>query len=267
MVTFMKMGPLIAEGRTAEVFAWGSNEVLKLARESGPTTWVDREAKVAGAVADAGIPAPHVVGVVTVGDRRGIVMERVEGPTMLSLMTSRPWLLMKLSRLLAELQSQFHERTVPLLPLLGERLRDKITSTEHLTAELKATAIAAVNRLPDGDRVCHGDFHPDNIIMSDRGPIIIDWNTACAGNPLADVARTSLLLRLGSVPGFMARRRIIEALRGLAHSLYLRRYLKLNGNASVELKAWELPVAAARLNEDISEEREELQALVKRSKP
>ena len=103
--------------------------------------------------------------------------------------------------------------------------------------------------------------------MSDRGPIIIDWNTACAGNPLADVARTSLLLRLGSVPGFMARRWLIETLRGLAHSLYLKRYLKLNDNVSDEVLAWELPVAAARLNEDIPEEREGLLALVERSKP
>ena len=86
----MKMGPLIAEGRTAEVFAWGPNEVIKLARDSGTTSWMDSEAKVAGAVADAGIPAPRVVEVVTVDERRGIVMERVEGPTMLTLLTTRP---------------------------------------------------------------------------------------------------------------------------------------------------------------------------------
>ena len=265
MVALMKMGPLIAEGRTAEVFAWGSNEVLKLAREPGPTTWVDREAKVTMAIADAGIPAPRVIDVVTVCERRGIVMERVEGPTMLTLMTSKPWLLLKLSRTLAELQSQFHERAVPSLPPLNERLRDRITSTDHLIADMKAAALSALDRLPDGGAVCHGDFHPDTVIMSDGGPMIIDWNLACSGNPLADVARTSLLLRLGSVPGFMARRRIIEALRGLAHSLYLNRYLKLNGNVGDELRAWEHPVAAARLNEDIPEERARLLTLVRTS--
>lgn len=261
------MGPLIAEGRTAEVFAWGTHEVIKLARDSGPSTWVDREAQVAGAVADAGIPAPRVVDVLTVGDRRGIVMERVEGPTMMALMTSRPWLLLKLSRLLAELQSQFHERIVPSLPPLGEHLQVRIASTQHLTADSKAAALAAIEMLPDGSAVCHGDFHPDNVIMSDRGPVIIDWNDACAGNPLADVARTSLLLRIGEVPGFMARRRLIEALRGMLHSLYLGRYLRLNGNVNDELEAWEFPIAAARLSDDIPEEREKLLALAEMSSP
>ncbi len=264
----MKMGPLIAEGRAAEVFAWGTSEVLKLARDSGPTTWVDREAQVAGAVADAGIPAPRVVDIVTVGDRRGIVMERVEGPTMMTLLTSKPWLVLKLSRILAELQSQFHQRRVPSLPPLNERLRERITSTEHLTADMKAVALAAMKKQPHGGAVCHGDFHPDNVIMSDRGPMIIDWNDACAGNPLADVARTSLLFKIGEIPGFMARRRLIEALRDMAHSFYLNRYLKLNGNVSDELKAWELPVAAARLSEGIAEEeREELLSLVGASGP
>ena len=252
----------------AEVFAWGNDEVLKLAREPGATTWVDREALVAGAVADAGMPAPRVVDVVTVGDRRGIVMERVEGPTMLTLLTSRPWLLIKLSRLLAELQSQLHERTVASLPPLNEHLQGRIASSEHLTADMKAAAISVLEKLPGGGAVCHGDFHPDNVIMSERGPMIIDWNLACAGNPLSDVARTSLLLTLGEVPGFMARRRLIEAFRGLAHRLYLKRYMKLNVNVGDELKAWELPVAAARLSEDIedmSEERAKLLALVKSS--
>ena len=184
---------------------------------------------------------------------------------MMTLLTSKPWLVLKLSRLLAELQSRFHERNVPSLPPLDERLREKITSTEHLDADMKAAAVAAMLKLPGGGAVCHGDFHPGNVIMSDRGPMIIDWNTACTGNPLADVARTSLLLRIGEVPGFIARRRLIEALRGMAHSFYLNRYLKLNGDVGDELKAWSHPVAAARLGDDIPEERERLLALVSTS--
>lgn len=44
------------------------------------------------------------------------------------------------------------------------------------------------------------DFHPDNVLLAARGPVIIDWPDATRGQPLADVARTSLLLRLGGLP-------------------------------------------------------------------
>ncbi len=54
--------------------------------------------------------------------------------------------------------------------------------------------------LPDGDQVCHGDFHPDNIMLTPAGPRVIDWNNATSGNPLADIAWTSLILRMGEAP-------------------------------------------------------------------
>ena len=58
----------------------------------------------------------------------------------------------------------------------------------------------------------------------------------------------------------------MASVRGMAHSFYLKRYMKLNGNVSDELKAWRLPVAAARLGEDVlPEERERLLALVSTS--
>lgn len=45
--------------------------------------------------------------------------------------------------------------------------------------------------MPDGNQLCHGDFWGGNILMSPRGEVIIDWNRACYGNPLADLARTT----------------------------------------------------------------------------
>lgn len=48
--------------------------------------------------------------------------------------------------------------------------------------------------------MCHGDYHPGNIILSPRGPVVIGWITACHGNAVADVARTVLLFRIGALP-------------------------------------------------------------------
>ena len=47
------------------------------------------------------------------------------------------------------------------------------------------------------DKVCHGDFNPSNIIITDDGKAyIIDWAHATQGNASADAARTYLVFAL-----------------------------------------------------------------------
>ena len=41
-----------------------------------------------------------------------------------------------------------------------------------------------------GERLLHLDFHPDNVLLSRRGPVVIDWSNARAGEPALDVAMT-----------------------------------------------------------------------------
>jgi aminoglycoside phosphotransferase (APT) family kinase protein len=141
-------------------------------------------------------------------------------------------------------------------------LGSAIRRAEALPAHLKQAALQALERLPGGDALCHGDFHPDNVIMLPRGPVIIDWIAATSGNPLGDVARTSLLLRLGDLPPGMPGRKRIEAMRSRFHRTWLQRYLQLRPASRRELAAWELPVAAARLNEDIPGEQTTLLGMV-----
>ncbi len=134
-----------------------------------------------------------------------------------------------------------------------------------LPAPTKETVLKVLGQLPEGSAVCHGDLHPDQIIMSLRGPIIIDWIDATQGNPLADVARTSLILQTGKVPSFIAGRWLINRFRGLFHSIYLRSYLQLRPASREQIAAWQLPVTAARLTEDIPEEKDHLLALIEAS--
>ncbi len=197
MASAMQLGVPFARGRTAEVFTWKDGHVLKLFYDWVPPTWVETEARASRAVCEAGLPAPAVEGVVEADGRHGIVFERVEGPSMLAEWKSKPWVLARSARQLAELHTAIHALPGAGLPAYRERLEGGIRGAQMLTAHLKDAALSALARLPDGDALCHGDFHPDNVIVTARGPIIIDWMTAVRGNPLADVARTSLLLRLG----------------------------------------------------------------------
>jgi len=254
-------GPLIARGRTAEVFAWGDKQVLKLFLEGWPPGDAEREARSTQAVYDAGLPAPTVEGIVEVDGRKGIVFERVEGPSMLAELTSKPWKLVKLARLLAELQAQMHSCELPELLSQRSKLERDIQRAEVLPSNTKEAVLKVLEQLPDGNAVCHSDFHPDNIIMSSRGPIIIDWTDATRGNSMGDLARTWLLLRLAEVPSFIAMRWLINSIRALFYSIYWKRYRQLRPVFQEEMEAWQLPVMAVRLRENIPEERQRLLAL------
>ena len=261
----MTKGVLIGRGRTAEVYAWGNDRALKLYYEGWPADEAEREARQARVVYESGAAAPAVEGVVTVDGRHGVVYERVDGPSLLNKTTAQPWTLIHSAHVLAELHAQMHTRRVSGLPSQRTRLEEKIQAAHPLSATMKQAALEALTRLPDHDVLCHGDFHPDNIIMSQRGPIIIDWSDATRGNPLVDAARTSLLLRLGAIPPGTPGGWLIETGRALFHHLYVRRYLQLWPAPRQQLIALQLPMAAARLGEGIDEEKQPLLTLVRAS--
>jgi len=262
----IEKGTLIGQGRTAEIFLWKDDQVLKLFLVGFPPQWVEHEARVTRMVHEAGLPVPVVEGIVEVEDRLGIVFERIEGSSMLENFLSKPWEIIRLTRVLAELHTAVHSCEVSGLPSQRERLESRIRDMVVLPANTKEAVLKTLAQLPDGSTVCHGDFHPDNIIMSSRGPIIIDWIDATQGNPLADVTRTLLLGQAELLP-HIRRQWLIKSARRLFLSIYLRSYLQLRNVSREEIAAWQLPVAAARLREDIPGEKDRLLALIEASLP
>jgi aminoglycoside phosphotransferase (APT) family kinase protein len=107
-------------------------------------------------------------------------------------------------------------------------------------------------------------MHPGNVLMTDHGPVVIDWITAGAGPPSADVARSILLLRDSLVPPDMppAQRAAVEELRLAFTDAYLARYAELRDLDHGEVAHWRLPLLAARLNEEVTGEREHLLRLI-----
>ncbi len=258
----MEKGKLISRGRTAEIFAWKDNQVLKLFLEGWSIGPVEHEAQVTGAVHKAGLPAPAVEGIVEVEGRFGIVFERVDGPSMLQVMRSKPWRIGQLGRTLAELHAAIHSCEMPELPSLREGLASDIRERVELPEETKEAVLRHLGQLPDGNTICHVDFHPDNILMSSHGPVVIDWANPRRGDLLADVAASSLLLRLAPLPQFMAGRWLIDMFRDWFHSAYLKQYLEFRSVSREQIAAWELPLVAARLSTNIPEERDMLLAFI-----
>jgi len=255
-------GAMIARGRTAEIFSWQNDQVLKLFLDWCPTHYAEYEARITQAIHEAGLPVPKIEGTIEIDGRLGVIFQRVEGSSMLKDMLSKPWKLVPSARQLADLHMAIHSCEVSGLPSQRQQLENAIRGVPTLPANTKQAVLDALAELPDGSLVCHGDYHPDNIIMSSSGPIIIDWLTATQGNALADVARTWLLLGLGEpLPG-TPMGWLIKLVRRSFLSIYLKRYLQLRPASRQQIVAWQLPIMAARLAENIPEEEQRLLALI-----
>ena len=248
----MDKGELIGAGRTADVHAWGDERILKLFQDWMPAAAIEREFAITRVAREAGLPVPASDEIVKIDGRLGIVLERVRGPSMLKILETRPWEISSISRLLAELHARMHACILPLESFnQREQIERGIERAKGISEMEKQAILSILAGCPDGKVVCHGDFHPDNVILTEQGPVIIDWMTGTRGHPLGDVARTALLFQTGGLPPGISfgMRLLINALRELIFSLYLKRYLQIRPASRSEVAAWRLPLLAARLSE------------------
>ena len=172
---------------------------------------------------------------------------------MLEAVLANPQKLIPYAHLLAELQADMHTRTVAKLPLQRQQLQRKIQSASGLATEAKAAILTDLDRLQEDNTLCHGDFHPENILLIVEELVIIDWVDATQGSPLVDAARTTLLLRVGELPpsaSELGGKKSAE-MRHLFYEAYLEHYTQMQSISQETVARWELPVAAARLSEAI----------------
>ena len=243
------IGALIGVGVSAEVFEIGDREVLKLFFPERPAEEAEREAKAIEAAHAMGITSPRISGIVTVSGRAGIVMERIDGVTMLHGAAQKPWLIGANAGLLARLHLDVHARSDTGLPPFRDWLESYIRRATGLNEDVRLRALRRLELLEDGTTLCHGDFHPDNVVMTGRGPVIIDWATAATGPPEADVARTIMLLESGEPIASGLERLAIAVGRRAFLALYLRAYFKSSSLTRREVDPWMLPIAVARYAE------------------
>lgn len=242
---------LLGVGRTAEVYAYGDGKVLKLYQDWMPHDAIEKEFANNRYVAALGVSAPEVFDLVEVEGRRGIVFRRLSGSSMLKVIGAKPWRIGTEAIRLARSHAGLHAvAAADGMKSQVEELSHNIRGAPCLSEGEKSRVLAYLASLPRGDKLCHGDYHPDNIII-DRQYWIIDWMVACAGNPACDVARTMLLLTLSSFPSGIpwSTRLLFMVARSVLARLYLRAYLRVTGLSKAEVMRWYLPVAAARLVE------------------
>lgn len=249
----MQKGAIIGKGMTAEVYEWEHDKVLKLYYEWFPKDWVNYEAQIGSLVYKAGVSSPEVYGILEIEGRKGIVFKRISGRTMFKIIESRPWKLISFARQMARLHAKMHSSIADELPVQKESLITAIKDSSILLGDKEKIIVDYLNSLPDGVSVCHGDFHPDNIIVTNKGLVTIDWTNGSAGNPFGDTARTCLMINSPSMPPGASKIMVTlsKVAKKLIYSFYLKEYIKHTKSNFESIDAWILPVAAARIREKI----------------
>jgi aminoglycoside phosphotransferase (APT) family kinase protein len=180
------IGPKLAEGRDSEIFEHGPGRVLRVARDGRSLV---REAEVMAYVRSHRYPCPEVF---DAGDGY-LVMERLDGPTMLG--DAMPFRIGRNAKLLAGLHARLH-------------------------------AIPAPDWLPDanipGATLVHRDLHPLNVLITPKGPVVIDWANAARGDPSYDVADTWVVFACAAASDLAPHERLLAP---LARRLFLRTFL------------------------------------------
>ena len=242
----MLHGKLVGEGKVAEVFEYGEGRVLKLYRAGQPDSDARRELAILDAVEAAGIAAPRAFDLVQVDGRWGVVMGKVVGLPFAEPMLADPTGAGPYFAAMVRLHLGIHAASGQALAPLKVRLARKIAATD-LSDPVKHRLRDKLNRLPAGDRVLHGDFHPYNILGSLEGAVVVDWLDATQGPPAADVCRSWMLLQSVS-------RDVADA--------YLAAYLAAGTLDRAAVVAWLPVLAAARLTENVPDEVPALMAMV-----
>ncbi len=242
---------IIGEGNTAEVYSWKDGQILKLFRAEFPLGGIEKEYKVSKDVEKLGISIPKAEEMIEYNGRTGIVYERITGESVLNLISTKPWLAKKCMRHLAKMHYEMHQCQAKELGSYKEALEWNIVHSNVFTEQVKNALLNTLTKLPEGNALCHGDFHPGNVIRTKEKYVVLDWMTAARGCPAVDVARTALLLGEAALPDNLSVivKIMVTWLRGRMLNYYLKCYKRYSGLTQEEIDVWRLPILAARLAE------------------
>lgn len=225
----MKFDNPIAVRATKTVYRDG-DLAIKLFNEGYSKSDILNEALNQARVEETGLLVPKVLEVGIFDGRWAIVSEFVEGKTMAQLMSEQPEKKEELMSRFVDIQLSIHARRAPLLNKLKDKMERKIDETS-LDATTRYELHTRLESMPKHKKVCHGDYNPSNVIITESGDAyIIDWSHATQGNASADAARTYLLFWLaGDVDS--------------AH-LYMDLFCRKSDTAKQYVEKW-LPIVAA----------------------
>ncbi|EJQ51980.1 aminoglycoside phosphotransferase [Bacillus wiedmannii] len=238
----MDLGEPIAKGNTANIYLY-ENKVIKLFKEYLTDKESMNEAKKQKYAYSCGLPVPNVFEVTKVQARQAIIMEYVKGESIGDLLLNNLNEAEHYINICVNEQKKIHAIRVNIdeIESMRGRLEPQIKSVYKLDEQQKENILNKLASIKFEPRLCHGDFHPFNLILSNKNVNIIDWVDASSGDIRADVFRTYLLYAQASIE--------------LAE-MYLQIYCSNTDLTRDEIFQWAPIIIAARFSEKVSPQNE-----------
>ncbi len=225
----MKLDNIIATRKDKTVYRDG-DKCIKVFDTNYSKADILNEALNQARIEETGLNIAKIQGVTMVDGKWAIITDFIEGKTLQQLMDENPDKISEYLEILVDLQLTVHSKTCPMLTKLKDKMNRKISQTT-LDATTRYELHTRLEGMPKHNKVCHGDFNPSNIVITEDGtPYILDWAHATQGNASADVARTYLLFCLNSKEDIAKE--------------YLNLFCKKSNTAKQYVQKW-MPIVAA----------------------
>ena len=165
----LKKLKLLASGGEANIYEIDAHKVLRVIYKKESNN-KNTEENVYPLLEKNRIHVPQIYEYLTINDQKAQLMERINGKSLLGEWIRHPF---------AE-KKQMHEFAgmhAEILRIMGGKDIPSLQDTLHyfvtnrqvnLCKEVRDKIMLLFDRLPAGDNLCHGDFHPGNILFQER---------------------------------------------------------------------------------------------------
>lgn len=244
----MKLDRVIAVRNTKTVYRDG-DKCIKIFNKEYSKADVLNEALNQARIEETGLNIPKLLEVTMFEGKWAIIFEYIKGKTLAQMMNETPEKQEEYLELFVDLQLSVLSKTCPMLNRLKEKLSGKICSAD-LDAVTRYDLQARLEAMPKQNKICHGDFNPSNIIITDKGvPYILDWSHVTQGDASADAAGTYMFF-------------CMDRDRKYAKE-YMNLFCKKSGITEQSIHKWIPLVAASRSIKGNKKEREFMLAYVR----
>lgn len=187
------MGKRIGHGGTATVYEWGNNEVIKVFKPNIPIEIIKKEEYIGKVLNDSSICMPKYIKTIELNNNLAIIYERVYGKSLAEVLVETA-AKSDIAANFARTHYEIHQYHIDKLPSQYDMLNSNISKMGGVLGNNLKKMQDLLDNISIENRVCHGDFHPLNIMVDLDKYITIDWNGSCLGSPLLDVAWSYLTL-------------------------------------------------------------------------
>ncbi len=232
-----EIGKFIGKDNQSNVYRYG-DYAIKVFNPECDRTSIFYEATVASLMEEIGLPVARIHEVIKIEDQLAIKMDYIEGMDLGECIKKDRENLRSYIEIMVDLQIFIHQIKVHLSFNLHDNLKEKIENSDCIDELTKNKLLVKLNNLPRGTELCHGDFHPFNIMKDNNEYFVINWIKAANGSQDADACKTYMFLNL-----------LDEEMA----NLYLEIYSSKSKRCKQDILEW-LPVLAVLMLDESREE-------------